>query len=518
MTSPSVCQGYNKVLGRLHNTALEGEVHQRPAGGFESGCVVSVSTEELAQSLQLDPSLSLGLPGPLQLFAAKASLLQSAKTTNHSVSVTIFARKVSRSSQCSNVKPKAGMGLPTDNSSLDQFVETYGDSYISMLEEGGEYYCILTLYSQTKEEQKNLKSRLGVGGLLGPVSVGMDLQQNLTSVLSTVDLNFSLKQQVFGISNPELPQQNDLEGMFSYANRFGALTMDAPAVLRMESTGYESIENLGDEHIQKFQRLFRTVADSRDRLAGTGRGGESGEGLASKMAVIQSMLNQMQWINNTYDFYGGFHDQTLIDHMQTARKDRQAIRSQIDAYDRQATAELEDLSLPSLSNGTPKLNYRIGKSERFGGTGGTPFTFQDIPTYIRTHTRIAGIKLRWGNKYVDQISITYECDQHGIRVEQPEESHGGSQGRGEISHRLLQGQFITKVFGDCGGMVDQLTIVIDDSISLAALGKPGRSSFSFPVPDGHVVLGFSGSSGASLDSLFVHTLSFLPAEWQREVF
>jgi len=484
-------QGYNRVLARPLSTAVSGDT-VRGGGSSESRCFVSLTSEELAEALHLDASLSAGL-GPLTLFRGKSGLHESLRSTTYSISVTVFARHVSQVTSMTGARLIEAMAPPASETELDDFVEFYGDSFISTLVEGGEYYGVYTFYSQTRQEQKDLVKGLAAAGIINGISIGLDLQKSISHFLSTAQVNSSFRQLMSGHLNPEYP---DPENLIAYAADFGSIPLTDPTVIDMTTTGYESVPGIG--------RTFKTVAENRDYFTGT----SVQSGLMQRLGTISEIQNQMKWVEATYKTYGGYDDESLRHGLTLARSDITAIRSQVNDYDHKATTAFPVPPLTSLSLGTPHLRVIAQQDGPFGGGGGNPFAFMDLDTCLRSRTRISALKLRAGAR-VDQLEVTYAGDS-GEKVER----YGGTGGSESPTVRLRQGEFITEVSGRFGGRVDQLTITTSGGQKVSGGAMGGTHVFRFTPPPGSFIVGFSGRSGNGLDSLVIHTASFQPAEWE----
>ncbi len=484
-------QGYNRVLARPLSTAISGDT-VRGGGSSESRCFVSLTSEELAEALHLDATVSAGL-GPLSLFRGKSGLHESLHSTTYSVSVTVFARHISQVTSMTSARLIEGMAPPASETDLDDFVEFYGDSFVSTLVEGGEYYGVYTFYSQTRQEQKDLVRGLAAAGIINGISIGVDLQKSISHFLSAAQVNSSFRQWMSGHLNPSYP---DPENLIAYAADFGSLPLSDPAVIDMATAGYESVPGIG--------RTFQSVAANRDHFTGTA----FQSGLMHRLATISEILNQMRWVEATYETYGGYDDERLLNGLTLARSDGEAIRSQMTAYDRKATTPLAVPPLPSISLGTPHLRVIAEQAGPFGGGGGEPFAFPDLDTYLRSRTRISALKLRAGSR-VDRLEVTY-AGENGEKVE----GFGGLGGSEGPTVRLRQGEVITEVSGRFGSRIDQLTITTSAGEKVSGGGMGGTHIFRFTPPPGSFIVGFSGRSGSGLDNLVIHTASFQLAEWE----
>lgn len=482
-------QGYNSVLGSGLSTAVEGDAVDGGARS-EVKCSVSMTAEELAQSLEIDQSLSVGF-GPLGGVEEKMKFFTSLKVTTYSVSVTVFARHSTGSRTMTDVRVKAGVVPPKTTADLNQFVRFYGDSFLSSVTLGGEYYGVYTFYSQTREEQSSLVSSLHASGIFDGVTVGGSLQVAMNNFLKTTTIRYKFEQAVSGIKNPALPEPANF---ISYALKFPSLSLDAPVMVGMSTTGYESVRGIGE--------VFLPVARNREYFVGNSLAG----GLAGKLVAITQIQNQMNWVKAIYDSYGGYADSVLTARLPVAKADIDAIHKQMGIYSETPTATFTEPDLKSLQTGTPALNYSVGTTSAWGGGGGGPFSDVDINAYIQNETHISALKLRTGSR-VDQLNTTYRNNRGSWT-----QTHGGGGGGEGNTLQLQPGQFVTRVWGRSGSRVDQLNFQISDGRTVGG-GGGGGGEFSWSTPGGNFVLGFQGRSGSELDCIQVVYAHFNPANW-----
>lgn len=483
-------QGYNSVLGNGLSTAVEGT--SAPDGAkSEVRCSVSISIEELAQSMSIDQSLSVGF-GPLGGIDEKVSFMSSLKVTTYSVSVTVYSKHVKGAQSRTDVHFKNGITIPTSDAQANQFVQYYGDSFVSRVVTGGEYIAVYTFYSQTKEEQTSLVTSLKANGIFDAVTVGGSLQTAMNNFLKTVQVNYAFRQTVTGLLNPSLPLP---ASFIDYAVKFPSIPLDAPVVISIGSAGYESVPGAGAG--------FSKVASNRTYFTGNSVVG----GLTASLSQIVQSNNQIVWLGKLYNFYGGFSDPTLVANGKTAESDMTAIKDQMTTFGTNPTANFPKLSLQALNNGTPKVVYQVQVSNYWGGDGGGPFDDVDVNTYISRQTRITAIGLRTGAR-TDQLRTTY-MDNSG---QQQTKSHGGTGGSDRGTLQLLEGQFVTKVWGRSGAKLDQVNFQISDGRTIGG-GGGGGGAYTWSTPAGSFVLGFKGRCGAEVDGIQVTYANFKPATW-----
>lgn len=485
-------QGYNSVLGSGLSTAVEGQF-TNTGGQSEVSCSVCMTTEELAKSLSIDQSLSVGF-GPMGSVDQKLEFMSQLKVTTHSVSVTVYASHEIGSESITDVAFKKGIEIPTNNQQANEFVQYYGDSFVSRLASGGEYMAVYTFFSETREEQTSVVSSLKANGVFDGVTVGGSLQVAMSNFLKTTNVNYSFHQRITGHRNPQLPKP---EEFIDFAVKFPSVPVDAPVIIGISSNGYENVPGAGSG--------FAKVR--KNRLYFTGSGIQ--QGLTDSLVKITEAKNQMSWLAGVYEVYGNFNDEVLKANTKTATHDIDIIQTQMSEYATDPTADFQPPTLPSLQNGSPELSFDVMYSPQWGGSGGGPFDDVNINTYIRNKTRISSIGLRTGAR-TDQLRTTYASDNASDETK----VHGGNGGGDQGTLQLLPGQFVTKVWGRSGSRVDQLHIQITGGNQIGGSGG-GGGPYDWTPPAGAFVLGFAGRSGAEIDAIKVSYAKFNPAKWNK---
>lgn len=487
----SLLQGYNSVTGNGLIKVMTGDYTDRGAVN-EITCSVSETSSELARSLQIDQSLSVSFPGIGNL-DQKLSFFRSINVTTFSVSVTVFARQINARPTLTNYSLNDDVEVPTNNEELDNFVRLYGDSFLSSVSTGGEYFGVYTFFSQTQTERSALVASLQASGIIHGGSVGVNLQAALESFLSTTTTSYNFQQMISGVSNPSFPEAKD---MVEYALCFPSICLDAPVMIGMSTTGYEKVPQIG--------QVFDVVAKNRHYF--TGATGVINGGLTQQLVQINDIHRQMISLESIYSFYGGYDDITLRDYTALAVSDMNNIKAQMHEYPSNATKEFPTLSLESIENGTPSLSYKISFSDPHGGNGGLPFNDVDIATYLQSQTRITTLQLR-SNSRIDLLITTYQ-NNNGTWTT----THGSNNGDHSLQLQLLAGQFVAKVNGHAGRTIDLLRLESTSGHSISG-GDDDSGEFIFTAPDNSILLGFRGRSGRALDRLQAVYAKFKDAVW-----
>ena len=119
------------------------------------------------------------------------------------------------------------------------------------------------------------------------------------------------------------------------------------------------------------------------------------------------------------------------------------------------------------------------------------------------------VGLRTGSR-VDQIRLRYagEDASPGMEV------HGGGGGGDRGSLQLGEGVTLRRIEGLSGTRVDRLFLTSSDGRRIGGGGTAGDRPLDWSVPEGAVVLGFSGRSGRELDALRAVVARFGPLIWR----
>jgi hypothetical protein len=480
----AIFQGYNSLFGDARSTALHG-TSRTIGGGSKVTCSVCTSAAEVASALEIDASLSVAY-GPVASVDVKTKYMSSLNITTYSLSMIVRAKHTEGIETSIDVKLDPSVAVPSTDADIDAFVSGYGDSWVSEIVRGGEYFGTYTFFSETKEEQTALEASLHASGIYSGVTVNAGVEAKMSNFLKTANVRYTFNQEITGIANPSLPKP---EQFIDYALSFPSLQLDSPTIIGFASSGYETVPGL--------DRVFRKVAENRRYFTV----GDSAHpvGLATNLAAIALIKNQASDIQTIYNFYSYTGDATLASRLATARSDFDAIVKQMRTFESAATTTFPTLPLTSLKNGTPALNYDIGSSPDWGPSDiGKPFNDVDVRTYLKKMTRIAEVKLRGSSGFVEQIITTYE-DANGVY---PPIIHGNDTGTYTRPLHVLPGQSVQSVTARTHpakfkSLLEGLYISLSDGRSIITGGTSGTLQPTWNRPSGSIVMGFHGRVGTA---------------------
>ncbi|MEB3260105.1 MAG: hypothetical protein VKP63_05700 [Cyanobacteriota bacterium] len=248
----TLCQGVNTISGGLLATAVEGSLPKEAAGGAKSGCSLSVckSIIELKNTLAISGSLSVGF-GPAASVDQKLNFLQELNLTATSLVICVRAYQHQGGKVLTDVKFKNDVDPSKD---LEDFINAYGDSYVSSITTGGEYIGLYVFYSQNSEKKTELEASLTAKGVFSSATVDTDLKSKLDNFRKEENTNCSFKQMLIGTSCA-LPSESDF---VKFALEFPGKKLEQPATIDYKLSGYETVPG--------HTRIFENLKEKRASL------------------------------------------------------------------------------------------------------------------------------------------------------------------------------------------------------------------------------------------------------------
>jgi hypothetical protein len=502
-------QGYDSVTGAGRTTAVGPGTTKPTTTGASSQvtCHVCQDTKSLAEALDVSGSLSFGF-ADVDSIDVKAQFIQDLNLTTNSISIVVYASHIQGKESAPSWQ-LSGVGPPGD---AKEFFLDYGDSFISSVTTGGEYYAVYAFYAETQEEKQSLYASMQAAGIIDGLTLEVQFQATLNNFLQTTTSRTFFTQSMSGIQNPEFPDETDI---IAFALKFPSLTLDAPAILSFESTGYEHVPGVD---------TFGTVAQNRSYFLGAG----VLDGLAASFVQVLQLNNQLNWLLKTYQLYGysAASDTQVMEAAEAADIDVKAINTQvygnpnatpaIEGWKQDPQQSFTEPSLNSLAYGTPYFNYSINNSPSFsaGESPGTNNPFSDVngATWFRQGFWLSRIELNSG-EYIDALNLNYQTGDGSQQV-----THGGNVGPNRQQLTLRSDpppiQSVTQLQAVGVHFVAGLLITLSDGRSLQGGTVDHGWPYSWSVPAGSIVLGFGGKAAEYLSQIYAIYATIQPANWE----
>ena len=304
-------QGYDSFLGQVRDVAISGTSNQVNA---QSTILVSVCTD--TDSVTEALNISGGLSGSFSdvSFAAKASWAESLSLTSTSVAVIVHSVIITGETQANSYALSI-----TPPSDVQGFFADYGDSFVSEIVLGGEYYAAFVFDSVTVGQQQQIQVQVSGSG--GPLSASLSTTINTASTSTQTSLRTS--QQMLGVSTPSFPNA-DPDSIVTFALSFGSQSINAPTVLCYAVTGYE--------HVASVPAGFQSVVSNRNLL-----GTASSTPFVQASATLSSLSSQVATIQQMYSAYGYSGDTLFAANAAQVSQDVTALNQLITSIEANAT-------------------------------------------------------------------------------------------------------------------------------------------------------------------------------------
>ncbi|KAJ7524907.1 hypothetical protein O6H91_17G027500 [Diphasiastrum complanatum] len=505
-----ICQGYQMITGSGCFTALKGETES--SGGTSTViCKVCTSIEELSESLEVDQSLSVSFLGAASV-DEKLKLIEQQKITTNSISIVVYAKHNMGTETVTDVGLKPGIQIPASTKEVKDFVNSYGDCFLSSKTRGGEYFAMYTFYSETREEQRDLSVEMKAQGLFSPVSIDASFQVKLNNFLKSQKVHSSFRQIMSGIANPEFPTQDKL---IEFALKFPSLELTAPVITSFKTSGYERVPGMST--------CFYQVGKNRELL--TGR--QKKPNFIADLCRLQQLKNDISTVKEAYGFYGtGFFDEDTKLKTRETEVEADVVKAErlLEEYVDDPTKPITDTPvLTSLIQGlTPSLDYVVKRSQEYGSPASparptTAFNdVNDAGTFFSQRTKIKTIEiLDMGNDLLGVVRITYSSKKDTWTV-----SHGRTawSSFSSVAKMVLSaGEFVTNVrtcYVSSGPLMIGVSFKTSDNRQISTdAGFPFNGQWN--LPKGCFLMGFAGVCGNDYGVFRLQMIygSFRPVTW-----
>ena len=498
-TTFQLFQGYDTFRSAGRSTAVQGKTTVA-TGPTQSYFAVCKDVESVRTALNISASVSASFGfGSVD---AKTSFMHQLAITSTSVTIVVYTNIIDQILS-GDTSPQLIGAPPAD---LKEFCAVYGDSFVSSLTLGREYYAAFVFRSESTNEQTAVTTALTNHSIIGTGSLDASFSLNFTKASSQVTTKYELRQNMSGVKNPAFPDQDH---MIEFALNFGATTPGLPAVLNYEVTGYERVPGM--------LPLFQPAIDTRTLYAGT----DLQPGLADRYAQLNVAANGANRLQVVYDRYGFKLDQQLRDRLAGINSDIATLAALFTSMAGDPSQTYSAPELPSVAYGYPTLDVMLTTGSQPGNTGGQ--AFNDINAgLVGSGSVLEKLSFRY-HRHTHQIFATYALPDGTTTDYQY-----GWDTNGDLTPALVlqPGELISNVSVVAIDHVHQVLVSTTFGNLLAAPPKlilPGPMTTVFAADDDHAFAGFagtvdtnSGDTNGILASLAVVSANFRPANWSGD--
>ena len=202
----ALLQGFDSFIGQAKDTAVSGTLGSTTSlsdGNVTSEVSICTTTDSVSEALSISASGSDSMVDAS--VSDKATFVQSLNMTSTSVVVVVHTYiQVTQSSSSYAVAP--GVTAPdanapsTSQDSIQAFFQVYGDSFVSAIGIGGEYYVAFVYESTSVETQTSITDSLNAS----IDGVNTNLSAAISKAASDTSTSIQTNQQLLG-STSTLP-------------------------------------------------------------------------------------------------------------------------------------------------------------------------------------------------------------------------------------------------------------------------------------------------------------------------
>lgn len=491
--------GCDSFTGERRDPAVKGTAGPPRDSRVVYHATVCRSSDEVRLALSLSSKESATLPG-LGSADIKQRYVGEMKMTSTSVAMVVYVGVIIGVTSFHDVQLLPDAGVPATEEAVGRFIQVHGDSWVSSVSLGSEYWATYMFETASLEQQSELAAELAVGGEVYGVDIEKDVRAKVTAVIQKSRARLDFKQMATGYAGT-LPSTR--EEAFKFASEFPGKEHPAPTVVECELQGYEHVPHCD------FHGLWKPVSRSRELFLRHDRPMQS---IIPQLGAIRELVNQGDLLNDIYRTYGYAGDHRLDEVMKQARNDLEALEATAEGVAREPWKEWRVPSTQSLGAGIPQLNVTLQRSFRYGGEGGDEHPGPDL-SYVQQRKRFAGLTAHT-NGIVTMLDLVW-------RDPEQREYHDqyGTDGGDSHSISLAKDEYVTSVRLRTGDMLDQVSITTSHGQALEFGGGGGSSHGPMAFHEGGCsFLGFYGRAGWRVDGLGTVGAAFSPATWaERKV-
>lgn len=506
---PELFQGYDSFRSALRTRAVSGVISVSGAAENEKYAMICEDVESMQSALKVNASASASFA--FGSASAKVDFSRQFEMTQHSVALVVYVNVKAGTQQVTSVHFDGTP--PATPSAASDFFRSNGDSYVSSVTKGGEFYAVYHYQAESSEEKEDIVAELKGHTL----NVNADLQTSISTAQSKRKTLVTVKMGMIGVSEVDAPT-NDSE-IIDFASKFWGRPMKAAKVIDFGVTGYERVGGMQPS-------AFSSIVDNRTKYQGAG--GALG-GLLKDYADLRKAVIAGDFIASVYNTFG-YNDGDLAlvsSRTAQARLDMDTIESTIDQMAADPTQTIDVIRpLGSLSNGVPSMNYTVNYTDFYGGTVGDTFPGDADRSSVQKRIRMTGVQAnihRFLEHKGDTLPAT-DLMQFRANYTSPngtttrQYGNDGSDGAWSAPWNVPENDHVKEVFIIYENHVHKIVLTTETAgIALPDDDNPHRSGGKM----GHWVkgtkdafLGFAVRSRGWIHALSVIYATFQPATWK----
>lgn len=200
--------GFDSTSKRLATRAVEGAIVSWGAT-HSVNVYLAQSTFEFADALDISGNIEVSTLAPGFGVSAKASFFEAAKGSSASTYLVVSARNyVTYRLRDPRILSDGSVTTPDKaNFTMGDFLSTHGDSFVDEVKLGGEYYCVYTFETRSRQEQLAVSAALAANGIVSGLDISGEVAVDFAKAVGESQTTFKVRSAVV-----RLPRSSGSQG------------------------------------------------------------------------------------------------------------------------------------------------------------------------------------------------------------------------------------------------------------------------------------------------------------------
>lgn len=499
----SLFQGFSSAEGKSKpSTIIHGETTTGNASS-EIGLKVTLSSFELRQAQGVSREAGIGMDG-LGSISQLTEFYQSLKITETTLCVVAYAKRYISTVAVTDSRLKDGIRAPATAEQVNEFVHSYGDTFVSEITKGGQYFEVFTFHCHSVEQMTEVKNSLAAEGVVEGINVQASLEAKLSVASKNFNLQYGFNQKMIGVESEKYPTQDEAIDFVLHFINDNKVKIDRVCAFKI--TSYFEVAQLTS--------AFKGVKHNQDLLYGSGVGQLFKQCGLYQLNQLDALALSLSEIDQIYLKMNATPDDSYAEKRAAVLQEQSAITKIFEEYVRDPSKPIVLPATPALHFGIPVLQLESQtQANPVGGPGGKAFSdFVVFRDFYEIGFPIA-LNVQAG-RYIDQISTEYKktASNSSLVV-----IHGRPGGDNKVAITLHPGEYIQKISAQGGTYVDYLKYELNTGATFAAGSYQSHLTLHtlFDASNGFRFYGYIGRSQSWIDQLQVFAVRPKAIVWVK---
>jgi hypothetical protein len=260
-----VFQGFDTVRNQPRQSALYGQTVSNSMSSMQVEFHLLKDQSSLLETLGVHAEVSAHYSTGITSVSGdfKSDYFHSMKTESSNTYMVVTAKTITGETQMVNANVVSNLFIPKTAAELAFFYSIYGDSYVTAVRTGAEYYACYVFRSSSREEQESISASWSISGSTLSASASTSGSINHFVEKASNQTRVDIYQQAFGVSGLAMPVAS-IDEIIKFAGDFTQKSATNPVVISYDTAGYESASPLFE--LDPIGPYFRQMSMNRNLL------------------------------------------------------------------------------------------------------------------------------------------------------------------------------------------------------------------------------------------------------------